>query len=66
VESTFGDTSTAKVDMSLGITRGADGYAGRLEYSTDLFDESSARRLVEQFQEILATATGHPLRSPDR
>ncbi|WP_229074965.1 condensation domain-containing protein [Actinoplanes sp. DH11] len=63
VETTFGETSTAKADMTLGLTAGADGYSGRLEYSTDLFEESTARALAAQFQDILAAGTEHPLHS---
>ncbi|WIM94418.1 condensation domain-containing protein [Actinoplanes oblitus] len=63
VTSGFGDTATTKVDMSLSLTRTGTGYSGRLEYSTDLFEASTARHLVDQFQEILATGTADPLGS---
>lgn len=57
----FGDTGTAKVDLSVGITREGEGCSGRLEYSRDLFREATARRLAARFATLLdhATATPH-------
>jgi len=57
-----GDTSTAKVDLSLSITSVRGRYSGRLEYSTDLFEPTTARRLAEQYHALLAIATDDPLR----
>ena len=59
----YGDTSTAKLDVSLSITHAAGRYSGRLEYSSDLFEAASAHRLAEQFQALLASATADPLQS---
>jgi non-ribosomal peptide synthetase component F len=57
----YGDTATAKLDLSLNITRAGGRYSGRLEYRTDLFEEATAHRLAEDFRTILATATADPL-----
>ncbi|WP_406411662.1 condensation domain-containing protein [Streptomyces sp. NBC_01614] len=61
----YGDTSTAKLDVSLSITHAAGHYSGRLEYSSDLFKAASAHSLAEQFQALLASATADPLQSLD-
>ncbi|MFF1838041.1 condensation domain-containing protein [Streptomyces sp. NPDC058231] len=58
-----GDTSTAKVDLSLSVTRAGGRYRGRLEYSSDLFDPATAHCIEEQFRTLLASATSDPLRS---
>ncbi len=63
VDSEHGDTSTAKVDLSLGITRKQGRLIGRLEYSSALFTAASAQRLAERFQTLLSTATADPQRS---
>ena len=56
----FGDTGTAKVDLSLSISRDKKSYSGRLEYSSDLYEAATARSMTDQFQTILATATADP------
>jgi Condensation domain len=58
----FGDTGTAKVDLSVGITREVESCSGRLEYSRDLFEETTARRLAARFATLLDSATAMPLR----
>ncbi|MFD4375310.1 condensation domain-containing protein [Streptomyces sp. NPDC058486] len=58
----FGDTRTAKVDLSLSLTRDGAGCAGRLEYSEDLFEDTTARRLAARYAALLASATALPLR----
>jgi hypothetical protein len=58
----FGDTRTAKVDLSLSLTQESTGCTGRLEYSTDLFEESTARRLAARYVTLLAEFTSQPLR----
>ena len=59
---TFGDTRTAKVDLTLGVARDGPGYTGRLEYSTDLFTAETARRIAGRFRVLLETATADPFR----
>ena len=58
----FGDTRTAKVDLSLSLARDGAGCTGRLEYSEDLFEETTARRLAERYVTLLAGAAAEPLR----
>ncbi|MFI1814347.1 condensation domain-containing protein [Streptomyces sp. NPDC020422] len=58
----FGDTRTAKVDLSLSLTRDGAGCTGRLEYSSDLFEDSTARRLAARYVTLLAGAAAEPLR----
>ncbi|MFF3411793.1 condensation domain-containing protein [Streptomyces sp. NPDC002742] len=60
VRGEFGDTATAKVDLSLTLTRSDTGFSGRLEYNTDLFEAATAREIVEQFRTILAAGTTEP------
>ncbi|MEV5409717.1 condensation domain-containing protein [Thermopolyspora sp. NPDC052614] len=62
VRRTFGDTRTAKVDLTLGVARDGPGYTGRLEYSTDLFTAATARRIAERFGVLLENATSAPFR----
>ncbi|MFF0433779.1 condensation domain-containing protein [Streptomyces sp. NPDC004327] len=58
----FGDTRTAKVDLSLSLTRDGAGCTGRLEYSADLFEDTTARRLAARYTTLLAAAAAEPLR----
>ncbi|WP_173915161.1 non-ribosomal peptide synthetase, partial [Streptomyces barkulensis] len=60
------ETSAAKFDLSLSFNedRAADGSAagirGVLEYSTDLFDEDTAHRIVRYFLRLLGAAVERP------
>ena len=47
------DTGTAKFDISLHMTETADQFNGYLEYSSDLFEEETAVRLVGHFRTLL-------------
>ncbi|MDF3142960.1 MULTISPECIES: condensation domain-containing protein [unclassified Streptomyces] len=60
VERKFGDTATAKVDLSLTMTRDHERYTGRLEYNSDLFEATTAHSIAEQFRTLLATGTADP------
>lgn len=55
-----GDTSTAKFDLTVSITRSERQLAVRLEYSTALFAEQTARDLAEQFVTVLTAAAASP------
>ncbi|MGW1895280.1 condensation domain-containing protein [Streptomyces sp. NPDC002004] len=57
VDREFGDTATAKVDLSLSISRDEDSYSGRLEYNSELFEAVTARGVAEQFRTLLTIAT---------
>ncbi|MFE9727906.1 amino acid adenylation domain-containing protein [Streptomyces sp. NPDC005794] len=60
------EIAAAKFDLSLSFNedRAADGSAagmrGVLEYSTDLFDESTARRMVRYYTRLLGAAAEEP------
>jgi amino acid adenylation domain-containing protein len=54
------DSQVAKVDLSLSLWQEADGFAGELERSTDLFDASTAERLLVRFQTLLEAAVTDP------
>ncbi|MEU1119699.1 MULTISPECIES: condensation domain-containing protein [unclassified Streptomyces] len=58
----FGDTRTAKVDLSLSLVQDGADCRGRLEYSADLFQETTARRLAARYTTLLAAAVAEPLR----
>ncbi|MFF2957308.1 amino acid adenylation domain-containing protein, partial [Kitasatospora sp. NPDC057965] len=53
---------SARFDLTLELTDRGDGQAseGRLEYSTDLFDRSTAEALAERFVRVLRAATADP------
>ncbi|MEV4140215.1 amino acid adenylation domain-containing protein [Dactylosporangium sp. NPDC049742] len=55
-------STTAKFDLTFSMReRGpAAGIEGELEYSTDLYDERTARLLVERFQGVLAAVAADP------
>jgi amino acid adenylation domain-containing protein len=53
-------TGTARVDLTLHLREAEDGFAGRLEYAADLFDEATALRLAEGLRALLAAAAADP------
>ena len=52
--------NTAKFDLSLVLTETADGFEGRLEYSTDLFDPTTVTRMIFHFQTLLEGIVANP------
>jgi len=62
------EPTTAKfdLDVSINASPSGDGYQGVLTYSTDLFGERSANRLVEQYLLLLRAATADPDRTVAR
>ncbi|MDL5159535.1 non-ribosomal peptide synthetase [Actinomycetospora termitidis] len=48
-------TGTSKLDLTVELTetRGADGIDGRLEYATELYDEATARTVVDDLERVL-------------
>ncbi|HVS00541.1 MAG TPA: amino acid adenylation domain-containing protein [Thermoanaerobaculia bacterium] len=54
------ESRTTKFDLTLGLQEHAGGFAGVLEYNTDLFDASTAARLLARFEALLAGAVGDP------
>jgi amino acid adenylation domain-containing protein len=68
-------TGTSKWDLTLFLEEAEDGLAGRLEYATALFDDSTADRIVAHFEAVLEDVLADPdrpvsrlplLRAPER
>ncbi len=53
---------TAKLDLTLSIMETAGGLSCALEYNRDLFDATTAARLVRHFQRVSAAAVTDPQR----
>ncbi|HET6314002.1 MAG TPA: amino acid adenylation domain-containing protein, partial [Chloroflexia bacterium] len=51
---------TAKYDLSLSMVDGEGGLACRLEYSTDLFDDTTIARMLGHFQALLESIAADP------
>ncbi|MEU9042880.1 MULTISPECIES: MupA/Atu3671 family FMN-dependent luciferase-like monooxygenase [unclassified Kitasatospora] len=62
VHPVLGDTGAARFDLTLSLTRTPAGVTGRLEYSTDLFEDATAERIAERYVQVV-TAAAH---APDR
>ncbi|HEV3076299.1 MAG TPA: condensation domain-containing protein, partial [Thermoanaerobaculia bacterium] len=54
------DTGTAKFDLTFDLAGGEGGFAGRLEFSADLFDRATAMRLAAHLEALLAAAAARP------
>ncbi len=50
----------AKLDLALVFWQEGDGFAGELEHNLDLFDGSTAERLLARFEALLAAAATEP------
>jgi amino acid adenylation domain-containing protein len=51
---------TARFDLSLLLEESAEGLVGLVEYSADLFDERTIRRLLEHFRILLDAVVADP------
>ncbi|HEY0095594.1 MAG TPA: condensation domain-containing protein, partial [Archangium sp.] len=51
---------SAKFDLTLSLTETPDGFAGLLEYNTDLFEASTAARMMEHLRTLLEGALARP------
>jgi len=54
------ETTAAKYDLLLDIWETEHGLAGALEYSTDLFDASTAERIVNHYRNLLEAVVANP------
>ncbi|MFL5355870.1 amino acid adenylation domain-containing protein, partial [Archangium sp.] len=54
------ESATAKFDLSLAFTDTAEGFVGSLDYSTDLFEASSAARMMEHLKALLEGLVARP------
>ncbi|MFY0562651.1 amino acid adenylation domain-containing protein [Archangium lansingense] len=49
-------TRTARLDLMLSLEETAGGLRGHVEYSTDLFDEATVRRMLAHYERVLRGA----------
>lgn len=54
------DNKTSKFDLTLSLTNTPQGLTGYLEYSTDLFDASTTRRIADRFEVLLESIVASP------
>ena len=54
------ENTTAKFDLTLEMFAGGESLSGRFEYSTDLFDQATIRRMAAHFQNLLASIATNP------
>ncbi|MCP4660645.1 MAG: amino acid adenylation domain-containing protein, partial [bacterium] len=54
--------TTAKFDLLLGLQESAAGVVGGIEYNTDLFDDTTIRRLIAHFERLLQGIAEDPER----
>jgi amino acid adenylation domain-containing protein len=53
-------SSAARYDLTLTLWDGREELAGKLEYSADLFEDATAKRLLEQLERLLRAAVEAP------
>ncbi|HET9362164.1 MAG TPA: amino acid adenylation domain-containing protein [Vicinamibacterales bacterium] len=56
------EQATSKFDMTLSLAESPSGIRGTLEYSSDLFDAATIRRMVGHFTQLLEAAVAEPTR----
>ena len=54
------DGRTAKFDLLMSVGEERGGYSGSVEYSSDLFDEQSIRRLIGQYEKVVEAMADGP------
>ncbi|MEG4044871.1 amino acid adenylation domain-containing protein [Microcoleus sp. Pol17_C1] len=54
------ERNTARFDLALDLEEGLEGINGTLEYSQDLFDASTARRIAGHFLTLLESIAANP------
>ena len=60
-----GESTTAKFDLTLFIEEGREQLAATMEYNTDLFDETTIRRLLGYYQALLESIVADPAEEVD-
>ncbi|MDH6626449.1 natural product biosynthesis luciferase-like monooxygenase protein [Streptomyces sp. LBL] len=65
VQPVLGDTGAARFDLTLSLTRTLTGVRGRLEYSTDLFEATTAERIAQRYVNVITAAANAPDRPVD-
>jgi non-ribosomal peptide synthetase component F len=56
----FGETVNSKFDLALELWLDAGEFGGYFEYSSDLFEEATARRMATDFEQLLGAVLAHP------
>ena len=59
------ETGISKLDLTLYVEEGAQGFRGNFEYNTDLFDHDTITRALDRFEALLSAAAKHPDRRID-
>ena len=54
------DIQTSQFDLTLNLIEGRDEVLGHLEYSTDLFEAATIRRMIGHFQTLLEGVVANP------
>ncbi len=54
------DSPAAQLDLNLSLTETEYGVVGQITYATDLFDESTVRRLLRHYENLLNVVLGDP------
>ncbi|WP_223632375.1 amino acid adenylation domain-containing protein [Corallococcus sp. EGB] len=54
------ETGTAKLDLIVSFTEGAEGLTGVWEYSTDLYEERTVRRWMEGYERVVKALVEKP------
>jgi len=66
IRSLDSETTTARFDLVLSMIEDGDALVGSWEYNTDLFEQSTIRRMADHFLILLADAIAHPDTAVDR
>ena len=59
------ETGISKLDLTLYVEEGSQGFRGTFEYNTDLFDHDTITRALDRFEALLVgcrEASGSPHR----
>ncbi|RYZ37357.1 MAG: amino acid adenylation domain-containing protein, partial [Myxococcaceae bacterium] len=56
----FGGRNRSLFELNLDLSRAADGFVGRLDYATDLFERSTVERLMTHLRVLLEAALEQP------
>ena len=54
------ENNTSRIDLTLAIKDGGDYLSGSLEYSTELFDESTVKRMLAHYTTLLESIAANP------
>ena len=60
------DSTTAKFDLTLGLTQTEDGMVGSIQYNRDLFEAVTIQRMVIHYQHLLREVVNDPERTLGR